>query len=534
MHEPIPASGDRIRARPPLSARQPLFAGRVDVIRIAGIALVCAIAAIPSFASAFGRPWTITPDHDFIAVYNALLLNAGLPQENFDFTAYPLYLALAGWFRLWHALDLVSIADFHALQIAGSWETSFAELVATGRVLMLVFGIAMTLTVYRILRRLVAWPAAIAMTAVFAVSQGLSVNLHFIRPDLPGALFYLGAVGALLLARRWDASLPFRLALAAGLAWLSIQTSLRIVPGVLALFVLAQFTLPTAADDPDRHDHEYFERLKEMGPAWLFCGFIAMAPLLYETWRILASNGFRITGYQMALAAFAFTNMAIYWARATAPGIAPTTFGALLGGIGVAHLLHYASPHAHNIVAPLYFLDAVPAVRGGAGFDFPESVAGLLDSIWFALVGRVLEWRSLVWGACIWGGLAAVIIGLLRNPRGRGLLPLALIVLAVIVDVLASPERQPASALPGDALAVLGCACALRQLFVRTATRHVRLFASVAVALAVFVSTAINLDSGSLPMSHPSLSSAPDAPCTVTRASTRWMAHAFESYCRPD
>lgn len=534
MHEPIPAGGDRLRARAPLSAQQPLFAGRIDVIRIASITLVCAIAAIPSFASAFGRPWTITPDHDFIAVYNALLLNSGLPQENFDFTAYPLYLALAGWFRLWHALGLVSIADFHALQVAGSWETSFAELVEASRVLMLVFGIAMTLTVYRILRQLVVWPMAIAMTAVFAVSQGLSVNLHLIRPDLPGALFYLGAVGALLLARRWDASLPFRLALAAGLAWLAVQTSLRIVPGVLALFVLAQFTLPTAADDSDRHDHDYFERLKEMGPAWLFCGFISVAPLLYEAWRILAGNGFRISGDQAALGAFAFASMVVYWARAAAPGIAPTTFGALLGGLGVAHLLHYVSPHAHNIAAALYFFDAVPGVRGGAGFDLTGLAGGLLDNAWFALVGRVLEWRSLIWGACIWVGLAAVIIDLLRNPRRRGLLPLALIVLALIVDMLWSPERQPASALPGDALAILGCACALRQLFVRTSTRRVRILASVAVASVVFVSTAINLDSGSPPMSHPSLTSAPDAPCTVTRASTRWMAHAFENYCRPN
>lgn len=534
MHEPIPASSDRLRARGPLSARQPLFARRIDVARIAGIVLVCAIAAIPSFASAFGRPWTITPDHDFIAVYNALLFNAGLPQENFDFTAYPLYLALAGWFRLYEAFGLVSIADFRTLQATGSWEASFAELIAAGRVLMLVFGIAMTLTVYLILRRLVVWPAAVAMTAVFAVSQGLSVNLHLIYPGLPSALFYLGAVGALLLARRWDASLPFRLALAAGLAWLSIQTKLQTVPAVFALFLLAQFTLPTAADDPDRHDHDYFVRLKEMGPAWLFCGFIAVTPLLYEVWRILAGSGFRIADYQLVLGGFAVANMVVYWARAAAPGIAPTTLGALLGGVGVAHLLHYVSPHAHNVASALYFLDALPGIPGGAGFDLPTLAASLPDIAWFTLAGRIVEWRTLVWGACIWIGLAAAIIEVLRHRRRHALLPLALIGLALVVDMLSAPERQPASALLGDMLAVLGCACAIQHLFARTATRRVRILASIAVVSAVFVSTAINLDSKSPPMSHPSLTSAPDAPCTVTRASTRWMAYAFDSYCRPD
>ncbi|MBM3559055.1 MAG: hypothetical protein FJX53_04045 [Alphaproteobacteria bacterium] len=266
MHEPTPASGTA-RSRPPLSASRPLIDGGIDVVGIAAVMLVCALAAVPSFVSAFGRPWTITPDHDFVAVYNALLFNAGLLQENFDFTGYPLYLVLAGWFRLHVALGLGGVTDFAALRAVGSWEETFAALITAGRALSLVFGAAMTLTVYLVLRRLVVRPAAIAMTALFAVSPGLAVGLHVVRPELPGAFFFLAAAGALLLARRWDATLPFRLALAAGFACLSVLTTKQAVPAVFALFLLAPFALPAAADEPDPHDHDYFERLAEMGPA---------------------------------------------------------------------------------------------------------------------------------------------------------------------------------------------------------------------------------------------------------------------------
>ncbi|MGE0256742.1 MAG: hypothetical protein AB7N54_19110 [Alphaproteobacteria bacterium] len=546
MHEPNPGIRDLVWPRPPLSTRRSLLAGRVDVVRVVCVLMVCALAAVPSLASALGRPWTITPDHDFIAVYNALLFNTGLPQENFDFTAYPLYLALAAWFRLYEAFGLVAIADFATLQAAGTWEESFAELIAAGRVLMLVFGVAMTLTVYLVLRRMVVWPAAIAMTAVFAVSQGLAVNLHLIRPDLPSAFFYLAATGALLLARRWDVSLPFRLAFAAALAWLSIQAKLQTVPAVFALFLLAQFVLPAADDDPDPHDHDYFEKLADMGPAWLFFGFVTAMPLLYEIWQILDGNGFKIMGYQVALAGFAIANMVVYWLRTGVPGIAATTVGALLAGLGIAHLLHYVHPSYVNIEGPLYFIDVklgfvgegVSASGEGylSGTEFDAVALGLrmLDGVWFVLAGKVLEWRTLVWGACIWIGLGASAIDLLRGRWRRAMLPLALILLALGIDVLASLRRQPIYPVFVEMLAVLGCAVAVQHLFARTAPRRVRALAIGCAALLVVASTAINLDSRSPLMTHPSLAFPPTEPCTITRAFNKRMAHVFDHYCRPE
>jgi hypothetical protein len=56
------------------------------------------------FLFGYWYPWWRIADMDFWMVYNAFLLNDGLPQEYFDHTGYLSILLLSGWFRFLHAI----------------------------------------------------------------------------------------------------------------------------------------------------------------------------------------------------------------------------------------------------------------------------------------------------------------------------------------------------------------------------------------------------------------------------------------------
>ncbi|MBM3559057.1 MAG: hypothetical protein FJX53_04055, partial [Alphaproteobacteria bacterium] len=132
------------------------------------------------------------------------------------------------------------------------------------------------------------------------------------------------------------------------------------------------------------------------------------------------------------------------------------------------------------------------------------------------------------------GRPAVSVLDVVRGHGRRTRLPLALIVLALGIDVLASPRRLPFDLVFVEVLAVLGCACAAQRFFAATAPRRVRVLAAAAVVGLTAASTAVNLDPQAPLMRHPALVAAPTAPCTVTRAFTAQMAHAFDRYCAPE
>ncbi|MBM3559056.1 MAG: hypothetical protein FJX53_04050 [Alphaproteobacteria bacterium] len=65
-----------------------------------------------------------------------------------------------------------------------------------------------------------------------------------------------------------------------------------------------------------------------------------------------------------------------------------TTAGALLAGLGIAHLVLYLHPHDGNLAEPLYGLDT--GIASGEG-GVVATASWLLDGVWFALVGKTLE-----------------------------------------------------------------------------------------------------------------------------------------------
>jgi predicted membrane-bound mannosyltransferase len=141
---------------------------------------------------------------DFMMVYSAWLLNAGLPQEYFDHPGYLTILILSVWFKLLHAIGALDVHALSALPAArdtAAYNGAWTAAVRSARLASLALSLAFVTTFYFLLRRLLHdRRVAVAGTLALAFSGGLAMHARIVRTELLSAGLMTIAVLLLLIA----------------------------------------------------------------------------------------------------------------------------------------------------------------------------------------------------------------------------------------------------------------------------------------------------------------------------------------------
>ncbi|MCK9389923.1 MAG: hypothetical protein M0Q22_16235, partial [Sulfuritalea sp.] len=167
------------------------FAWRTELLLIGG-------GMFASFlVVGFWYPYWRVADMDFWIIYNAFLLNSGLPQEYFDHPGYLSILALSEWLRGLHALGLLKVAAFSQLPSvndAAAFNQAWTAATQAGRILSLLIAMGFVLTFGALLRALVQdWRVAGLGVFFLAFSGGMAMQMRTMRTELLAAGLFMVA-----------------------------------------------------------------------------------------------------------------------------------------------------------------------------------------------------------------------------------------------------------------------------------------------------------------------------------------------------
>lgn len=200
----------------------------------------------------FWYPFWRVADMDFFVVYNALLLNAHLPQEYFDHPGYLPILLLSYWFRAGHSVGLLPVDSLSGLPPASNFSAFSAvwmPLTQAGRVLSLLLAMGLVAAFTFLLRALVRDPRIAGLGGfLFAFSGGMAMQMRTMRTELLAAgLFTIALLMMLVAARRGPSpSRPAVFGLAGALIALGMESKVQIFFLICALPVLLLPFGPTA------------------------------------------------------------------------------------------------------------------------------------------------------------------------------------------------------------------------------------------------------------------------------------------------
>ena len=197
------------------------------------------------------RRFSANSDGDIIFVYNALLINDGLPLY-YQVTAYTYMLALAGWFQVSHALGLVDVSTLTGLIDSKAVLQQFAQLVFAARWMSIAMAALTSAGFYLAVRWLTGNRVAAALvTLLFAVSPGLGMQAWHVDKDLVAMIFSFAAFLCIVKAARTPGDGAFiALAAAVCLMMLSMMSKLQVIFLVLVFPVAAFFFSEKAAPRP--------------------------------------------------------------------------------------------------------------------------------------------------------------------------------------------------------------------------------------------------------------------------------------------
>jgi len=205
--EATPPGGDR-RAIP-------------TTIWILALVALAGLIAAQSYIFWLRLPYDHMPDQDIVLAYNALVMNAGLPQEYFDHTGYAYFLLLAPWFRLLHTLRLLSVDALTALPpvaAGAAFQMAWQQIIESGRLLSTALAMATVVVFAAMTARLLdnRWIGALAGLAL-ATSAGTLSQIGLLRTEPLSAFLLVIAVLAVATASsgRWVAGRFILLGLAA-------------------------------------------------------------------------------------------------------------------------------------------------------------------------------------------------------------------------------------------------------------------------------------------------------------------------------
>jgi dolichyl-phosphate-mannose-protein mannosyltransferase len=197
------------------------------------------------------RRFSANSDGDLIYVYNALLMNDGLPLY-YHSAAYVYILFLAGWFQVGHALGLLDVSTLTGLINSKAVLPQFAQLVFAARWTSIVMAAFTSTGFYLAVRWLTGnRVAAAAVALLFAVSPGLGVHAWQVDKDLMAMIFSFAAFFFIVRAARTrgDAAFLF-VAAAAFMMMLGMMSKVQVIFLALAFPVTAFFFGEKSAPRP--------------------------------------------------------------------------------------------------------------------------------------------------------------------------------------------------------------------------------------------------------------------------------------------
>jgi hypothetical protein len=209
------------------------WGGAIASILVATVALF--------FAVGFWWPYWRSGDMDMWMVYEAFLLNDGLPQEYFDHPAYLTIVLLTHWFSALHLGGLLPAYALSALPpVADNIASGIAWMRATqaARLLSLFMGLAFLTTFAYLMRSLVRdWRVAALAAFALAFSGGFMMEIRIVRTELIAAGFaYVALLISLIVAQRvHNAWRPFLIGAAALFATLAMLNKVHILFLVAAI-----------------------------------------------------------------------------------------------------------------------------------------------------------------------------------------------------------------------------------------------------------------------------------------------------------
>jgi hypothetical protein len=161
------------------------------------------------FIAGFWYPYWRVADMDFVLVYNALLLNAHLPQEYFDHPGYLPILLLSYWLRAVHSVGVIPVDSFSALPPASdvaAFGAVWMKATQAARVLSLIIAMGFVAAFFYLLRAFIRdWRIAGLGGFLLAFSGGMAMQTRTIRTELlAAALFTIALLMLLVVARRGE------------------------------------------------------------------------------------------------------------------------------------------------------------------------------------------------------------------------------------------------------------------------------------------------------------------------------------------
>ena len=400
---------------------------------------ICGGMLASFLVAGFWYPYWRIADMDFWVVYNAFLLNAGLPQEYFEHPGYLSIGLLAGWLKALHEIGILQVHAFTALPpgaLSEGFTAAWTNATQAGRVLSLIFAVGFVVTFSYLLRTLVRdWRIAAFGGFLLAFSGGMAMQLRIVRTELLAAgLFYTALLIMLIAARRgpqpWR---PLLIGCASLAIPLALQNKIHILFLIGALPVVLLPFGPSSTATASGFWTGGRQRWAMLAAAVLAGVCIYLARGILATG--LAANGaIRFGLPAIALDAPAYWSLIALWLaggmaaytivwRVSAPE-ALTSACAVVAGCMVGLLALYVRYSTNNVMIlfhplELMYLFAVGSnpelVSGGQLFsaahvDFLfNSVTGLIERMtfvlhssprpaiflqWFVIVALVVAWRK--------------------------------------------------------------------------------------------------------------------------------------------
>lgn len=421
-----------------------------------GLAAILAGLVLSFFLFGYFAIYWRNADMDFMVVYNALVLNAGLAKEFFDHPSFFTVLSVKAAFRGLHAVGLLDAFTLRAIPSAADragFDAAMTAAVRAGRLVALVTACAAVLGFALLARRALRdWRVALIATFAFAFSGGVAVHLRILRSEMIAASLVVFALLIIIAAaRRPSAWRPLALGATAALCVMALENKVHAIFLVAALPPLSLFFgQADAPSDP------FWRRSPR---AWLAAGILGAAAALlgWLAFPIIAAGydpvaiadaGLkpllfgRFGIYQLALAAEVVLAVAVYAAIwRVAPAEAVAALAALLAGAALGLLALDLQFNVNDAVAVLNPVEKMLAFAPIGGEQVHD--AGVVAGQMFGNFRSVLERYSFVLYPSsrptlliLWLVLPGIVYAAVRGRRQLALQAALLVAIAAGLDTL--------------------------------------------------------------------------------------------------
>jgi len=363
------------------------------------------------------RSYLTSVDADIVFIYEALRLNAGLPQTYLSHTGYVLFMLLAWWLRLMEVLGLVPLSSLNDLLPInkGTFEADYELLVFAGRYMIAILSGGFAIAFYWGVRAVIgSGIVAVIGGLIFAASKELCLQALMLFTELPSGLFLLLSVILLIIVGRSDH--PLRLAFfAAMFATISMMSKMQVVFPVLFLPVIALvFNLPVGQTTLRKQTIHQIDGLDLVLRVLLALAFSVLAIHMVGTSTVLGGNGGL---YQLVLAGYVAAAIYVLGRAWNIPWRHQVLMMVtVLSGVSAGLYLHfvYHTPGAVdalvNFVETMFVLGSVSQDVGGTADNLPwvSIILVPLESLYNVIVRRfwnlnlldhpvdILNWTILV------------------------------------------------------------------------------------------------------------------------------------------